>query len=128
VAGISGFASPATITVPAMLILSAGVSRTGLVQRVGQRIVSNNASVVLMVPVAAEAAVQVGASPFAFVLAVAFAASTAFLTPVGYQTNFFVYGSGGYRFTDYFRVGAPLQLLLSVVTTLGIAALWGLRP
>ena len=89
-------------------------------------VISNNASVVLMIPVAVEAAGQLGASAFAFVLAVTFAASTAFMTPVGYQTNLFVYGPGGYRFVDYFRVGAPLQLLLSFVTVAGIAAFWGL--
>ncbi|WP_251343038.1 SLC13 family permease [Haloplanus halophilus] len=88
-------------------------------------VISNNASVVLMLPVAVEAANGVDASPFAFVLAVTFAASTAFLTPVGYQTNLFVYGPGGYRFSDYIRVGAPLQLLLSVVTVVGIALFWG---
>lgn len=55
-----------------------------------------------------------------------FAASTSFLGPVGYQTNLFVYGPGGYKFTDYFRIGAPLQLLLSVVTVGGIVAFWGL--
>jgi di/tricarboxylate transporter len=88
-------------------------------------VISNNASVVLMVPVAFEAAGRVGGDPFAFVLAVTFAASTAFMTPVGYQTNLFVYGPGGYRFTDYVRVGTPLQLLFAVVTTLGIAAIYG---
>nr|WP_115863287.1 SLC13 family permease [Halorussus litoreus] len=88
-------------------------------------VVSNNASVVLMIPVAAETAAQLGANAFSFVLAVTFAASTAFMTPVGYQTNLFVYGPGGYKFTDYFRVGAPLQLVFAIVTTLGIAFFWG---
>ena len=88
--------------------------------------VSNNASAALMVPVGISTANAVGANPFAFVLAVTFAASTAFLTPIGYQTNLFVYGPGGYRFSDYFRVGAPLQLVLSVVTTLGIVWFFGL--
>ena len=88
-------------------------------------VISNNAAVVLMIPVAVEAASQLDASAFAFVLVVTFAASTAFLTPVGYQTNLFVYGPGGYKFADYFRVGAPLQLLLSVVTVAGIATFWG---
>ncbi len=88
-------------------------------------VISNNASVVLMIPVAYDAAVQLGADPFAFVLAVTFAASTAMLTPIGYQTNLMVYGPGGYTFTDFARVGAPLQLLLTVVTTLGIVWLYG---
>jgi di/tricarboxylate transporter len=91
-------------------------------------VISNNASVVLMVPVAYETALQVGGDPFAFVLAVTFAASTAFMTPVGYQTNLFVYGPGGYRFTDYLHIGTPLQLVFAVVTTLGIAALYGVTP
>jgi di/tricarboxylate transporter len=89
-------------------------------------IISNNASVVLMIPVAVEAAQQLGVNIFSFILAVTFAASTAFMTPVGYQTNLFVYGPGGYRFTDYLRVGTPLQLLFTVVTTVGIAVIWPL--
>ncbi|MFC7141030.1 SLC13 family permease [Halosimplex aquaticum] len=89
-------------------------------------IISNNASVVLMVPVAVEAAQQLGVNTFSFILAVTFAASTAFMTPIGYQTNLFVYGPGGYRFSDYLRVGTPLQLVFAVVTTLGISFFWGL--
>jgi di/tricarboxylate transporter len=88
-------------------------------------LVSNNASVVLLIPVAFDVATAIGANAFSFVLAVTFAASTAFITPVGYQTNLMVYGPGGYRFSDFFRVGAPLQLLLAVVTTLSIGWLYG---
>ncbi len=83
-------------------------------------VVSNNASVVLMIPVALEAAAGLNASPLAFAMTVTFAASTAFMTPIGYQTNLFVYGPGGYRFSDYLRVGGPLQLLFAVVTTVGV--------
>ncbi len=89
-------------------------------------IISNNASVVLMIPVAVEAAVSLGVDPFTFVLAVTFGASTAMLTPIGYQTNLMVYGPGGYKFSDFFIVGAPLQLLLTVVTTAGLVLIWGL--
>ncbi|WP_436902046.1 SLC13 family permease [Halovenus halobia] len=88
-------------------------------------LISNNASVVLMIPVAVEAATEIGADPFTFVLAVTFGASTAMLTPIGYQTNLMVYGPGGYKFTDFLRVGAPLQLLLAVVTTVGLLVFWG---
>jgi di/tricarboxylate transporter len=113
-------ASTSTV-LPAAAVLWVFYIFTGLITGV----ISNNASVVLMIPVAVEAAVDVGANPFAFVLAVTFAASTAFMTPVGYQTNLFVYGPGGYKFGDYFRVGMPLQLLLSFVTVAGIVVFWG---
>ncbi|MEF8871817.1 MAG: SLC13 family permease [Haloarculaceae archaeon] len=89
-------------------------------------LISNQASVVLLIPVAVDTATRLGANAFAFVLAVTFAASTAFMSPVGYQTNLFVYGPGGYEFRDYVRVGGPLQILLALVTTLGIAVFWGL--
>jgi len=108
-------------TLPTVIVLWLFYIATGLITEV----ISNNASVVLLIPVAAASAAQIGANPFAFVLAVTFAASTAFLGPIGYQTNLFVYGPGGYRFSDYFRIGAPLQLLLSVVSVSGIALIWG---
>jgi len=82
------------------------------------------ATAVLMIPVGVDAATRLGANEFAFLLAVMFASATSFLTPVGYQTNLMVYGPGNYRFTDFLRVGGPLQLLLSVVATAGIAMLW----
>jgi di/tricarboxylate transporter len=89
-------------------------------------LISNQASVVLLIPVAVDAASRLGVDAFAFVLAVTFAASTAFMSPVGYQTNLFVYGPGKYEFHDFVRVGGPLQILLAVVTTVGIAGFWGL--
>ncbi|WP_049939639.1 SLC13 family permease [Natronomonas pharaonis] len=84
------------------------------------------ATVVLMIPVAVEAAAELGANEFSFLLAVMFASATSFMTPVGYQTNLMVYGPGGYEFTDFLKVGGPLQFLLAVVTTFGIFQIWGL--
>ncbi|QFU82497.1 SLC13 family permease [Natronorubrum aibiense] len=84
------------------------------------------ATIVLMSPVAIDAATSLGASAFSFLLAVMFASATSFMTPVGYQTNLMVYGPGGYEFTDFIRVGGPLQLLLAGVTTAGIVLIWGL--
>ena len=84
------------------------------------------ATAVLMIPVGVDAASQLGANEFAFLLAVMFSAATSFMTPVGYQTNLMVYGPGGYEFTDFLRVGGPLQLLLAIVATAGIAVIWGL--
>jgi di/tricarboxylate transporter len=111
----------ATASLPPVAVLGAFYLLTGVLAN----LVTPVATVALLMPVAVDTAVRVGGDPFAFVLGVTFAASTAFMTPVGYQTNLMVYGPGGYRFTDYVRVGAPLQLLLAVVTTLGIAVMWG---
>ena len=89
-------------------------------------VLSNNASVVLMVPIAAEVASALEFNPTAFILAVVFAASNSYMTPIGYQTNTMVYGPGGYRFYDFTRVGAPLSLLLAIVTPLLIVKFYGL--
>ena len=89
------------------------------------QVISNNASVILMIPVAVEAARLTESDPFSFVLAVTFGASCALLTPIGYQTNLMVYGPGGYRFTDFLRVGGPLQIILTIVTCLGIVFFYG---
>ena len=89
-------------------------------------VMSNNASVVLMLPVAVTTATQLGARPLSFVIVVMFAASAAFITPMGYQTNLFVYGPGGYRFSDYLRVGVGLQVILILVTILGTVFFFGI--
>ena len=89
-------------------------------------IISNNASVVLMIPVAVGAANQMGANPFAFVLAVTFAASSAFLSPIGYQTNLMIYGPGGYKFKDFIVVGTPLLVILSIIIPIFISLFWGI--
>lgn len=85
-------------------------------------LITNNAAAVLMFPIAMSSALDVGADPRTFALAVAVAASASFLTPIGYQTNTMVYGMGGYRFTDYARLGLPLTVLV-VVTIVASAAL-----
>ena len=83
------------------------------------------ATAVLMIPVGVDTAARLGANEFAFLLGVMFASATSFATPVGYQTNLMVYGPGGYEFRDFLAVGGPLQLLLAVVATVGIAVGWG---
>lgn len=89
-------------------------------------IVSNNASVILIIPIAISVAEKLSYNPVAFALAVMFAASTSFLTPIGYQTNTMVFGAGNYKFSDFVKVGAPLNIILGITTSLLIAYFWGL--
>jgi di/tricarboxylate transporter len=83
-------------------------------------VISNNATAVVLTPIAIGVASAAGVSPLPLVVAVMLAASNSFLTPVGYQTNTFIYGPGGYRFLDFVRVGGPLNVLLIVTATLVI--------
>jgi di/tricarboxylate transporter len=87
---------------------------------------SNNAVAVIYTPVAIELARQLDADPRPFVVAVMFSASVAFATPVGYQTNMMVYGPGGYRFSDYVKVGLPLNLITALIAAALIPVLWPL--
>ncbi|MEE8456318.1 MAG: SLC13 family permease [Limibaculum sp.] len=87
-------------------------------------LVSNNAVAVVMTPVAISLAVELGIDPRPFVVAVMIAASASFATPIGYQTNTLVYAPGGYRFTDYMRLGIPLNLGVGVLAALLIPLFW----
>lgn len=82
--------------------------------------ISNNAAAVVMTPLAVASGLALNVSPLPLVIAVMFAASNSFLTPIGYQTNTFIYGPGGYRFSDFLKVGGPLSLLLLGAATLVI--------
>ena len=75
-------------------------------------VVSNNAAAVIGTPIAVSVATEIGASPEAFVLAVLFGANMSFATPMGYQTNLLVFSAGGYKFSDFLRVGIPLTIIM----------------
>ena len=89
-------------------------------------LVSNNAVAVVMTPIAIGLAQALGYDPRPLVVAVMFAASASFSTPIGYQTNTMVYGPGGYRFTDFLKVGIPLNLSMSVLASVLIPLFWPL--
>jgi len=91
-------------------------------------ILSNNATVVLMLPIAVKVAVTLGLNPYAFMYAVTFASSNSFMTPIGYQTNTMVYSPGGYKFLDFTRLGAPLTGILLFLTPFLIVTFYGLQP
>jgi di/tricarboxylate transporter len=87
-------------------------------------LITNNAAAVLMFPIALALSEQLGVSFLPFAVAVMFAASASFITPLGYQTNLMVYGPGRYQFTDYMRIGLPLSLLVGGVAIGLIPLFW----
>ena len=87
-------------------------------------LISNNAVAALLTPVAIGIAQALGLDPRAFVIAVMFGSSASFVTPIGYQTNTYVYGAGGYRFSDFSRIGFPLAVLLWIVAIILIPLYW----
>ena len=87
-------------------------------------IMSNNATAVLMIPVSLSVALQLQVDPKPFLMAVMFAASACFMTPIGYQTNLFIFGPGGYKFIDFVKVGTPLSVLFWLIASFLIPALW----
>jgi len=89
-------------------------------------VVTNNAAAVLGTPVAIFVAERLGVPAEPFVLAVLFGANMSYLTPIGYQTNLMVLSAGGYRFTDFFRVGLPLQQIMWWSLTILLAFRYGL--
>lgn len=91
-------------------------------------LLSNNAVAVIVTPVAITLAHTLGLDPRPLVIAVMFAATLAFATPIGYQTNTMVYGVGGYKFTDFTRIGLPLNIVTGVTACLAIPFFWPLVP
>ncbi|GAB3068932.1 SLC13 family permease [Salinicoccus sesuvii] len=87
-------------------------------------LITNTGAAVLMFPIAIEMATQMDIGYMGLIVTIAIAASASFITPIGYQTNLIVYGPGGYKFTDYIKVGVPLSLLTIITATLIIHAVW----
>jgi di/tricarboxylate transporter len=135
-----------------MLVIGAGMESTGAVQMlvdlvspwlalmppvfvvfaiyvltsVLTELVSNNAVAVVVTPIAIGLGESMGIDPRPLVVAVMVAASASFATPIGYQTNTLVYGPGGYRFTDFFRVGIPMNVIMAIVASITIPFFWPL--
>jgi len=111
-----------TDALPIPLILSAFM----LIMTVLTNVVSNNAAAVIGTPIAISVAQQLNADPLPFVLAVLFGANMSYATPIGYQTNLLILSAGGYKFSDFLRVGIPLTLLMWLGFSLVLPLLYGL--
>lgn len=95
-----------------------------LLTSISTQILSNNATAVLILPIAISTALNLGVDPKPFIIGVCFGASACFATPIGYQTNLLVYGPGGYRFSDFLKLGIPLNLLVLIAGTVFIPMFW----
>ena len=114
--------APALSMLPAFLVVWA----TYLLTSILTELVSNNAVAVVVTPIAIGLGQAMGIDPRPLVVAVMVAASASFATPIGYQTNMLVYGPGGYRFTDFMKVGIPLNLSIGMLASALIPFIWPL--
>ncbi|MBT54992.1 MAG: dATP pyrophosphohydrolase [Mameliella sp.] len=119
---IVGGVAPLMTGLPAPLVIWAVYLMTSLLTET----VSNNAVAVVVTPIAISLATAIGVDPRPLVVAVMVAASCSFATPIGYQTNTLVYGPGGYKFSDFFKVGLPLNLSIGVLASVLIPFFWPL--
>ena len=122
VALIAEAASPVLSGLPPMLVVWLVFVTTSLLTE----LVSNNAVAVVVTPVAIALAASLGIDPRPLVVTVMAAASASFATPIGYQTNTLVYGPGGYRFTDYMKIGIPFNLSVGIIASMIIPLIWPL--
>ena len=114
--------SPVLMELPPPLVVYAVYLTTSILTE----LVTNNAVAVVVTPIAIGLGEALGLDPRPLVVAVMVAASASFATPIGYQTNMMVYGPGGYRFTDFIKVGLPLNLTMGVIVSILIPFVWPL--
>ncbi len=119
---VRGLSSSTTMLGPVGLLIVVYV-----VTSIATEFMSNNAAAILLTPIAIGAALSTGLDPKPFVVAVMLAGSASFATPIGYQTNTFVYQAGGYRFTDFFRIGLPMNVLALIISVIFIPIFWPLE-
>lgn len=121
----------ATVLAEAFLSQAAGspylaLAGTYLATWILTEMITNNAAAVLIFPIAASIAASFDVNFMPFVIVIIMAASASFSTPIGYQTNLMVYGPGGYKFTDFTKIGLPLNLIVAVITVIFVPMIWPL--
>ena len=113
VVSLAGSAGPLAVSA-ALFMLAA----------LGSQFMPNPAVAVLLAPIALSTAADIGVSPYPLMMIVAVSSSAAFLSPVGHPANLLVMGPGGYRFSDYFKVGLPLTIIIMVMALLVLQFFW----
>ena len=121
---IGGFISNLVQSVPRDLQPKVLLGLIYLLTMILTEVSSNAATAIIMTPIAIAVTQQLDFEPRAFIFAVAFAASASFITPIGYQTNLMVYGPGGYKFSDYIRVGLPLAIIFWLTAIFVLPIIW----
>ena len=122
--GASQFYAEAFLSLFATLSPTMILGAMILLTSISTQILSNNATAVLLLPIAVSTALGIGVDPKPFIIGICFGASACFATPVGYQTNLMVFGPGGYSFKDYLRLGIPLSIFVILAATLLIPFIW----
>ena len=102
----------------------AAIAAVYLITNLLTELLTNNAAAALVFPIAIATAHKLGIDPRPLVIAVTIAASAAYATPIGYQTNTLVYSVGGYKFTDYLRLGTPLNIITGAIAIFLIPVFW----
>ncbi len=122
--GAAGLIADSTIGMAGGLGPVAVLAVVYLMTSVMTETITNNAAAVLLAPIAISTAEQIGVDPRPLLMAITFAASTGFSTPVGYQTNTMIYNPGGYKYTDFLRTGVPLSIVFWILSVIFIPRFW----
>ena len=126
---LKGFSNSGMLTVGALLMVAAGMYRTGARIKHYDRaayasMITNLASAVFMFPIAMVMAGNLGVNGMPFAITVMVGASCSFISPMGYQTNLMVYGPGGYKFTDFVKIGIPMTVVVGIITIFLTPLVW----
>lgn len=122
--GLASFVAEHIVDFAKPLGLIALLTALYIITNIFTELITNSAAAVIMYPIAIEVAEMMNVHYIGMVIAVTIAASSSFITPIGYQTNLIVYGPGGYKFTDYIKVGVPLSIITMIISVITIYFLW----
>ncbi|MGJ9458647.1 SLC13 family permease [Oceanobacillus sp. CF4.6] len=122
--GLAGWIAEGLLAVGKPLGLFAILLLIYVLTNIFTELITNSAAAILMIPIGLEMAESLQLDPIGFAVTIAIASSASFITPIGYQTNLIVYGPGGYKFTDYIKIGTPLSVIVMAITVTIVYFWW----